>query len=161
MCFIAVIALAFLFVPADSVYAQACTISAECPVATPVCAGLDAACAVGSTCPSGDLCSASGTCTRGVCQPFMPDPGGSPSTYTFVSPTGTKTFSDIVCKAIDFFSNTILPPIAVLMMLVVGFLFMMGGQMPQKAIDARKTLLYVVAGVVLLLLAPGIIALVV
>ena len=45
-------------------------------------------------------------------------------------------------------------------MLVVGFLFMMGGQMPQKAIAAKKTLLYVVAGVMLLLLAPGILGIV-
>ncbi|MBI5913622.1 hypothetical protein HY839_04255 [Candidatus Azambacteria bacterium] len=61
---------------------------------------------------------------------------------------------------IIFFSQTILPPLAVLMMLVVGFLFMIGGQMPQKAVAARKTLLYVVAGVMLLLLAPGILAVV-
>lgn len=89
-----------------------------------------------------------------------PAPDGS-GPHTFAPPSGTATFSDIVCEVIDFFSNTILPPIAVLMMLVVGFLFMMGGQMPQKAVAARKALLYVVAGVILLLLSPGIVGLVV
>ncbi len=93
-------------------------------------------------------------------EPFTPGPTGTPSPI-FEPPTGATSFSAIVCKVIEFFSATILPPLAVLMMLVVGFLFMIGGQMPQKAIAARKTLLYVVAGVVLLLLAPGILGVIV
>lgn len=98
--------------------------------------------------------------TAGVYADFPP-PSGQATSNTFDPPSGATSFSAIVCKVIDFFSTTILPPLAVLMMLVVGFLFMAGGQMPQKAIAARKTLLYVVAGVVLFLLAPGILGVIV
>ena len=140
--FVVVVALAFLFAPTGAVYAQTCT------------------CADGVTCPVECTDPARPVCEGRTCQAVFSRAVELPP-ITFSSPTGIKTFSGVMCTVIDFFSQTILPPLAVLMMLVVGFLFMMGGQMPQKAIDARKTLLYVVAGVVLLLLAPGIIALVV
>ena len=156
----AVVALAFLFTPAGEAYAQVCLISSDCPSSTPVCSGVGAACIPSDTsCLSGEICQ-SGTCVRGLCQPFMPSGSGSPTGAIFEPPAGATSFSDIVCKVIEFFSKTILPPLAVLMMLVVGFLFMIGGQMPQKAVAARKTLLYVVAGVVLLLLSNGILGIV-
>lgn len=136
LCFVAVIALAFLFVPTASVDAQTCTTNADCTSsALPVCAG--------------------GTCQAVFSSATAVGP------FEIKPPTGATSFSVIVCDVIKFFSETILPPIAVLMMLVVGFLFMVGGQMPQKAIAARKALLYVIAGVILLLLAPGIIGIVI
>ena len=163
LCFVAVIALAFLFVPTAEVYAQqVCSTSVPCFISTESCYGLGQACSpvpATNTCPSG-VCLSSGTC-EGVCQPLMPSAGGTPFTHTIDPPTGATSFSAIVCNVLDFFSKTILPPLAVLMMLVVGFLFMMGGQIPQKAVVAKKTLLYVTAGVVLLLLAPGILGIVV
>src|SRR3989344_4961049 len=156
MCFVAVIALTFLFTPTAIVRAQICTGQANCSTPNTVCYGLAVPCADDSACLSG-VCLPSNTC-QGVCISATSLVVLPPITFT--SPTGTKTFSDVVCTAITFFSETILPPLAVFMMLVVGFLFMMGGQMPQKAVAAKKTLLYVAAGVMLLILAPKIVGLV-
>ena len=78
----------------------------------------------------------------------------------FESPTGTATFADLICRVTGFISDTILPPLAVLMTLVVGFLFLTSGGAPQRAGLAQKALLFTIAGVALLVLAPGIVVLI-
>lgn len=143
LCFVVVIALAFLFAPMNAVYA----------------AGEACSCATGSTCPATCIDPAAPVCVGGTCQAVFSS-ATAVGPFEIKPPTGATSFSAIMCAVITFFSQTILPPIAVLMMLVVGFLFMVGGQMPQKAIAARKALLYVIAGVILLLLAPGILAII-
>ena len=78
----------------------------------------------------------------------------------FESPTGTANFADLICRVTGFISNTILPPVAVMMMLVVGFLFLTSGGAPQRAGVAQKALLFTIVGVALLVLAPGIVVLI-
>ena len=80
--------------------------------------------------------------------------------FEFPSPTGSATFADLICSVTGFISSTILPPLAVLMMLVVGFLFLTSGGIPQRAGLAQKALLFTMAGVALLVLAPGIVVLI-
>lgn len=152
VCFVA---FAIIFLP-TTVFAA--------PDASCTCSSGATICAPGDPptppCGSGETCILNSGTGKWTCQAISMFSGGTPTTIDFPSPTGATSFSAIMCAVITFFSQTILPPIAVLMMLVVGFLFMVGGQMPQKAIAARKTLLYVVAGVILLLLAPGILAII-
>lgn len=83
----------------------------------------------------------------------------TPTTITFGSST-SATLADLICKVTTFVADTILPPIAVLMMLAVGFMFLVSGGAPQKSAAAQKALLFTVAGVFLLLLAPGIVKLI-
>lgn len=78
----------------------------------------------------------------------------------FKSYTDATSFADLICKVTAFISHTILPPIAVLMMLAVGFMFLVSGGAPQKSAAAQKALLFTVVGVFLLLLAPGIVKLI-
>lgn len=78
----------------------------------------------------------------------------------FNSPTTTSSFSELVCKISGFISDTILPPVAVLMMLAVGFMFLMSQGDPGKTATAKKGLLFVSIGVFLLLLAPSIVSLI-
>ena len=81
-------------------------------------------------------------------------------TIEFKPPTGTADFASLICSVTNFISNTILPPVAVMMMLVVGFLFLTSGGAPQRAGVAQKALLFTIAGVALLVLAPGIVVLI-
>ncbi len=79
---------------------------------------------------------------------------------TFVPPTATETFSDFICSATIFFSQDIIPPIAVLMTLIVGFLFLTSGGNPEKIKLANKVLVFTILGIVVVLLSPGIVALI-
>ena len=94
--------------------------------------------------------------------------GGSPSeigyihdpdTYQFFSYAG-ETSAELICSVTNLISQTLLPPIAVLMALVVGFLFLTSQGEPQKITLATKVLYATLIGVFLLLVAPGIIALI-
>ncbi|MEK7520013.1 MAG: hypothetical protein AAB581_02095 [Patescibacteria group bacterium] len=80
--------------------------------------------------------------------------------YIFNPPTQTTTFAELVCSVTNLISRQLLPPLAVLMTLVVGFLFLMSGGDPGKAANAKKTLMFTALGVVALLLAPAIVALI-
>jgi len=144
MCFVVVIALALLFVVPLPAFAQTCacdnsvfpnTCPASCPSDTPFC--VDA-----------------------KCSSVGPVIVGSTTTITFAAPTSTTTFSGFLCNVIGFINKDILPPIAVFMTLLAGFFFMLSGQDPQKATLARRIVLYTVIGVLLFLIAPGIVALI-
>lgn len=115
-------------------------------------------------CPSGDKCKEeypyAPHCYEGLCQALNPTPNVAFTTIEFLSPTGTATFADLICQTTSFVSDTILPPIAVLMMLVAGYLFLTSGGAPQRAGLAQKALLFTAAGVAVLLLAPGIVTLI-
>lgn len=86
---------------------------------------------------------------------WVPDP----NTYYFGSYAG-QTSAELICSITNLVSKTLLPPIAVLMALVVGFLFLTSQGEPQKISLATKVLLATLIGVFLLLVAPGIIALI-
>ncbi|OGD31547.1 hypothetical protein A3C91_04505 [Candidatus Azambacteria bacterium RIFCSPHIGHO2_02_FULL_52_12] len=92
--------------------------------------------------------------------PLTPSAGVMRVDTTFAPPTATQTFSDLVCRVTNFISDTVLPPVAVLMMLVVGFMFLISAGDPGKSTTAKKALIFAVIGVFLLLLAPGIVALI-
>jgi len=123
-------------------------------------------------CSTNDTCVAFGptyTCFREdasegagkyYCQ-CEPKKNANPVTIPgFTSPTNTQSFNDFVCNITNLASGQLLPRIAVLMMLVVGFLFMISGGDPGRANNAKRALFFTLAGVFLLLLAPGIVALI-
>lgn len=86
--------------------------------------------------------------------------GGTIVNTTFISPTNTSTFSGLVCNFTNFISTTLLPPIAVLMTLVIGFMFLVSQGEPGKVASAKKGLLFVALGVFLLVIAPSIVSLI-
>jgi len=77
----------------------------------------------------------------------------------FKSPTTTQTFEDLVCSATTFISGTIIPPVAVLMTLIVGFLYLVSWGSPEKVSNANKVLLFTIVGIFIFLLSPGIVSL--
>lgn len=91
--------------------------------------------------------------------PPNPQAGGAVQ-GTFDSPTTTSTFSGLICNLTQFISDTLLPPIAVLMALAVGFMFLVSQGDPGKTATAKKGLLFIAVGVFLLLLAPSIVSLI-
>lgn len=99
-------------------------------------------------------------CLDAVCVATGPTITGVPTIKTFAAPTAMTTFSDFLCNIIGFINNKLLPPIAVFMTLLAGFFFMLSGQDPQKETLAKRVLLYTVIGIILFLLAPGIVALI-
>lgn len=79
---------------------------------------------------------------------------------TFDSPTTATSFSGFMCGVTNLVSEQLLPPLAVLAMLVVGFMFLVSGGDPGKTNAAKQALFFTLAGTALLVLAPGIVALI-
>ena len=136
-----------------------CRTKADCPLTDPAsdCYCLSTQSKDGKTCEDAKG-KATGACIGG--RTLNPNPTAQDITTTFRPPTGTANFADLICRVTGFISNTILPPVAVMMMLVVGFLFLTSGGAPQRAGVAQKALLFTIAGVALLVLAPGIVVLI-
>lgn len=65
------------------------------------------------------------------------------------------TFSDIVIRVADF-ASTIVGPIAVIMVLIAGFLYMTAGGSEDRVKKAHKTLLWAVVGIAVALLARSV-----
>jgi hypothetical protein len=76
---------------------------------------------------------------------------------SFGAPTATTTFSGFMCGITNFLSVSLVPPVAVLMTLVVGFLFLISMGDPTKLKTANKVLLFTVVGIVVVLLSPAIV----
>lgn len=94
----------------------------------------------------------------GICA--SPYERGTPvPTATFGPSTNTQSFSGLICNVTNLFTQQLLPPLAVLMMLVVGFFFLVSGGDPGRANTAKKAFFFVLIGTALLVLAPGIVAL--
>jgi len=81
------------------------------------------------------------------------------SSTTLTSPIPIKTIPDFICWIVSFITSTLMPPIAVILVLWAGFLYMTAGGAPDNIRKAQHTLLAVVIGMVILLLAPALIAL--
>lgn len=107
-------------------------------------------CAKPSDCESG-VCTTSGVCAYSY--------KGGEVDVEFISYAG-QTSAELICSITNLISKTLLPPIAVLMALIAGFLFLTSQGEPQKISLATKVLLATLVGVFLLLVAPGIIALI-
>jgi len=105
-----------------------------------------------------DSCPSNYTCVdRGGVPECSPNPPNTPIKADFSAPTGTTTFSGFMCNITDFLSVTIIPPVAVLMTLVVGFLFLISMGDPSKIKIANKILMFTVIGIVVVLLSPAIV----
>ena len=91
----------------------------------------------------------------GICK--NPIASGIPDRICFLR---RQTSAVLIYSITNLISQTLLPPIAVLMALVVGFLFLTSQGEPQKISLATKVLFATLVGVFLLLVAPGIIALI-
>ncbi len=97
-------------------------------------------------------------CLGGSCNGFSPSPQSSntqiQATKRFDNPTGLSTFADFLCTLTVFLRDNIIPPIAVLMTLVAGFLYVTGGSSPEKISLANKALFFTALGLVVFILAP-------
>lgn len=74
----------------------------------------------------------------------------------YTNPLKATSFTGLMNDIADFLLLNIAPPIATIMVLWSAFLFMTSGGNEQKLTLAKKTLMWTVVGVTLLLLAKGI-----
>jgi len=107
------------------------------------------------SCPSGYTCVEKNK--KAECSPKS---SKNPIRESFKAPTTTTTFSKLMCSITTLLSETIIPPVAVLMTLVVGFLFLVSRGDPEKTRTANKVLLFTVIGVAVVLLSPAIVGLI-
>ncbi len=104
-----------------------------------------------------DSCESGYTCDDSTGLPACTISGTTVPNPSFGAPTDTKTFSEFMCNITDFLSVTIMPPVAVLMTLVVGFLFLISMGDPTKTKTANKVLVFTIIGIVVVLLSPAIV----
>ncbi len=91
-----------------------------------------------------------------LAQQIEEEPGGD---GRLESPITAESIPDILNNIVDWLL-VIAAPIAIIMTIWAGFLFMTGGGNEEKVKKARQTLLYVVIGVAILILSKGLISLV-
>lgn len=84
-------------------------------------------------------------------------PGGGP--IDLPNPLSADTIAGALDKIINFLL-AVAAPVAIIMTVWAGYLFLASGGSEEKVITARKTLLYVVIGVAVLILSKGLISLV-
>lgn len=85
--------------------------------------------------------------------------GGRRETVALEGPITADNVAEILEKIIDALL-IIVTPIAIIMTIWAGFLFMTAGGSEEKVKTARHTLLYVVIGVAILILSRGAVSLV-
>lgn len=118
----------------------------------------DAPCKDSSECASNECVSLADG--KKVCKDVTTFSDQSSRSVSFKSLTSTKTFQDFICNITAFLSQSIVPPVAVLMTLVVGFLYLASQGDPKKITSANTILLFTVLGITVVLLSPGIVSLV-
>lgn len=77
---------------------------------------------------------------------------------TIQNPLTANSIPEVLDAIINFLL-TLAAPIAVIMTIFAGYLFLIAGDNQEKVKTARKTLLYVVIGVAILILSKGIVSL--
>ena len=117
----------------------------------PDCAGqcLQCTCATDNDCTN--KCTAGNGCCFG-CTPADPD-------CYFINPLACATFPECIEKIINFIF-WIAVAIVPIVIIIAGFLFLTSGGDPEKVRTAKKILLYACIGLVIVLLAKGIISIV-
>jgi len=85
--------------------------------------------------------------------------GGGGRTEVLEGPINASNVEQVLNRIIDALL-LILSPIAVIMTIYAGYLFMTAGGNEDKVKAARHTLLYVIVGVAVLILSKGIVSLV-
>lgn len=78
---------------------------------------------------------------------------------TLPSPIAAGTLTEIICIGMNFLSTVLMPPIAVLLILWAGFLYLTAAGRPENIAKAHATIVAVSIGIVVLLLAPALVAL--
>lgn len=120
------------------------------------------------TIKSGQSCATNSECISNncvdtdagkICKDVTGEAGGRTIKSSFQPPTSTKTFQDFICNITAFLSQSIVPPVAVLMTLVVGFLYLTSQGDPKKITSANTILLFTVLGISVVLLSTGIVSL--
>ena len=89
-------------------------------------------------------------------------PGGSVTGQSPVgieNPLKAKDLTELLNNIINFLL-TLAAPIAVIMMIYAGYLFITASDNEEKVKTARKTMLYVVIGIAILILSKGVVTLV-
>ena len=71
-----------------------------------------------------------------------------------LGPSGTNTISDLLIKLI-YWLEVIVAPIAVIMIIYAGVMFIFSKGDPQKVTTAKKILLYAVIGLAVILINVG------
>ncbi len=88
------------------------------------------------------------------------DDGPGEGPIDLPNPLTADTIAELLNKIIDFLL-IIAVPVAIIMAIWAGYLFMTGGASEENIKAARKTLLYVIIGVAILILSKGLINLVI
>ncbi len=90
-------------------------------------------------------------------------PGVSGNTQSpgigITNPLQAKDLTELLNNIINFLL-TLAAPIAVIMMIYAGYLFITASDNEEKVKTARKTMLYVVIGIAILILSKGVVTLV-
>lgn len=87
-----------------------------------------------------------------------PPPPADSSTFTLPNPLSSQSITDILDKIIDFML-IVAGPVAVIMTIYAAYLFITAGDNQERIKTARKTLMYVIIGVAILILSKGIVSL--
>ncbi len=88
-----------------------------------------------------------------------PGPTPSPTQGGIQNPLKAQDLSQLLDNIINFLL-TLAAPIAVIMMIYAGYLFITASDNEEKVKTARKTMLYVVIGIAILILSKGVVTLV-
>ena len=85
---------------------------------------------------------------------------GDPTIVTIPNPLSATSIEQILSQIIDWLL-VIAAPVAIIMAVWAGYLFISAGGNEEKVKLARKTLLYVVIGIAVLILSKGVLTLVI
>lgn len=77
-----------------------------------------------------------------------------------LNPLGADTIPEFICLVVSFISTRLMPPIAVLLALWAGFLYLTAAGSAERIKKAHTTLIMLVIGIAILILAPALVALV-
>lgn len=80
--------------------------------------------------------------------------GGAPGSIELTSPTGNQTILDLL-KRIATYAYWIAFPIAVIMILYGAFQILTAAGDPNKVSSGRKTIIYTLVGLVIVIVAAG------
>ena len=148
--FLVLSAAVFLFV-ADKSHAQSCGDNAMCISADSACSGQE----IMNSCEAGmKCCQYSNLTVPGGSgnTPSVPQTGGNQSSG-FANPIGETTIEGVLGRIMNYLKS-IAGALAVLFIIVGGVMYMISGGNKEMAERAKKTVLYALVGLVIVLVAP-------
>lgn len=77
-----------------------------------------------------------------------------------LNPLAAGTIPEFICLVVSFLSTRLMPPLAVLLALWAGFLYLTAAENADRIKQAHNTLLMLAIGIAILILAPALVALV-